>query len=149
MRDAAYLFLAAMLIPCAGVSSDKDGSTYSFVETNLEGQEVRTLALALTDENGKACIGGNWKRARVVADPGKYTKDPVYTLENGKLEVLLINGYCDAYDSYIGEIATGTFAGDHVRYGWGSKIIGNVKGNLSKAMRGRIGSSSIEKGRAD
>lgn len=56
-------------------------------------------------------------------------KEPVYKLENGKLEVLLVNGFCDAYDSYIGQISNGAFEGEHVQYGWGSTSIGKVKGS--------------------
>lgn len=131
MKKTVYFFVVAMLIACARVSAGKDGSTYSFVETNSEGQQVRTLTLAFTDEKVTACVAGNWKRARVLADASKYTKDPVYTLENNKLEVLLINNICDSYDSYIGEIRNGAFAGDHVQYGWEAKTIGKVKGSLS------------------
>jgi hypothetical protein len=131
MRNTVIVFAAALLFTCGNASSHKADRTVSFTEADGAGKLVRVLVVALTDEKGTACIGGNWKRARIVSDPDKYTDDPVYKVEAGKLEVLLINHFCDAYDSYVGEISNGTFSGDHVQYGWSSRTVGKVTGTLS------------------
>ena len=130
MRNPVVVFAAALLFTCGNACSCNADRTVLFIETDLAGKHVRVLVVALTDEKGTACIGGDWKRARIVFDPSKYSKDPVYKFETGKLEVLLVNGFCDAYDSYIGEISNGIFSGDHVQYGWNSTTIGKVTGTL-------------------
>jgi hypothetical protein len=132
MRNVVFLSVAGLLFSfgCASFGHASE-SSYSFVETDKEGQPVRTLDLALTDQKGRACIGGKWKLARIVSDPQSYARNPVYTLENGILNVLLINGICNVYDSYIGDITNGVFEGNHVRYGWGSKTLGKVRGSLN------------------
>jgi hypothetical protein len=56
------------------------------------------------------------------------TAEPVYRQQDGKLEVLLVNTMCDAYDSYIGTLRAGRFSGAHVQYGWGSRTVGQVSG---------------------
>lgn len=133
MKTVALLLLAGLALACDGVCAEQTVErTYSFVEFNAAGQQVRVLELALTNQKGSSCLGGEWKRVRVVSDPDKYTKAPVYLLTNGKLEVLLINGLCDSYDSYIGETSNGVFAGEHVQYGWSAKAIGKVRGTSSE-----------------
>ena len=108
-------------------------SVISFIETNSEGHRVRELAFDLTDQATKTCLGGTWKTARVVRDPGNYTRNPAYRLEKGSLEVLLINGPCDSYDSYVGELKGRTFKGDHVEYGMRfHKQLGTVTGEYAK-----------------
>ena len=58
---------------------------------------------------------------------------PAYRLENGRLEVLLVNGPCDADHSYRGTLENGVFSGDHVTYGMRvSKTLGRVTGSYSK-----------------
>jgi hypothetical protein len=105
----------------------------SFTETNESGQQVRHLSFLLTDEPAKTCIAGDWKKAKPVNDVQAYTKDPAYVIENGRLEVLLVNWACDVYDSYIGTLSNGTFNGHHVDYGLGyNKTIGNVSGIEAK-----------------
>jgi len=109
-----------------------DRPVYSFVETNDAGEQVRVFKFAFTESKGDTCLGRGWKRVKVVYDAGNYTEDPVYRLENARLEVLLRNSVCDAYDSYIGEVKKdGSFSGNHVLYGWSSKTIGSVTGSLS------------------
>ena len=101
----------------------------AFIETNAAGKEVRKLTFELTDQPAKTCISGEWKQARVVSDAGRYTESPAYTMEDGKLEVLLVNTVCDGYDSYVGAITGTTFSGEHVAYGLGiHKALGKVKG---------------------
>jgi len=105
----------------------------SFTETSSAGQPVRELAFNLTDEPTKTCISGTWKTARVVKDSQHYTRNPAYTLDKGRIEVLLINGPCDSYDSYIGELTDRAFRGDHVAHGLGfHKTLGKVTGEYSK-----------------
>ncbi|KMM75015.1 hypothetical protein ACP93_13620 [Xanthomonas sp. NCPPB 1128] len=103
--------------------------TIAFVESNDTGKEVRKLTFELTDQPAKTCIAGEWKQARVVSDAGRYTESPAYTMEDGKLEVLLVNTVCDGYDSYVGAITGTTFSGEHVAYGLGfHKALGKVEG---------------------
>ena len=105
----------------------------SFNETNPEGQRVRDLTFDLTDEPAKTCMSGTWKAARAIKDPGNYTKNPAYRLERGELEILLINGPCDSYDSYMGDVKDRVFSGEHVEYGMRfHKTLGKVTGVFSK-----------------
>ena len=115
---------------CGGITTrDRTKDLISFTETNGEGQQVRQLSFVLTNEPVKTCISGDWKKAKVVNDIAAYTNNPAYTLENGKLEVLLVNQMCDAYDSYVGKLSNGKFLGDHVAYGLGfNKTFGSVSG---------------------
>jgi len=120
---------------CLMLAEQSSGATavFSFVETNSAGQRIRELAVDLSDAPATTCLGGAWRVARIVKDPKHYMRHPAYTLEKGRLEVLLINGPCDSYDSYIGEISGGSFRGDHVAYGLGfSKTLGRVTGGQSK-----------------
>jgi hypothetical protein len=128
IATAAALLLASAC--SAGVKSYYP--TVSFVERDSSQKDVRELSFELTDRPAKTCISGDWKQASVLADPGGYTKSPAYTLADGKLEVLLVNTMCDAYDSYSGTITGATFSGEHVTYGLGwRKVLGNVSGVYS------------------
>lgn len=126
-------WMALLALGCAaGAAAAPDvglaGGSLGFSEKDAGGQPVRTIAVALTDEPGKSCLGGEWKKARVIADDADRTAEPVYRQHDGKLEVLLVNTMCDAYDSYIGTLRAGRFSGEHVQYGWGSKTVGQVSG---------------------
>lgn len=129
-------FLVVLLTPLGLTRAEeprRSPAVVSFTETNPEGQQIRELTFGLTDEPTKTCISGSWKTARAIKDSGHYTKNPAYTLEKGRLEVLLINGPCDSYDSYIGQLKDRAFRGDHVAYGLGfSKTLGKVIGAYSK-----------------
>ncbi|MGN2248302.1 hypothetical protein ACFWZ3_16605 [Frateuria sp. GZRR35] len=106
--------------------------TVSFVETDSAGKEVRELKFELTDRPANTCISGDWKQAAVLTDVNGYTKSPAYIMADGKLEVLLINTMCDAYDSYAGAVTGNTFSGEHVAYGLDfSKTLGKVSGAYS------------------
>ncbi|WP_146165888.1 hypothetical protein [Stenotrophobium rhamnosiphilum] len=108
------------------------GNIVTFVETSKTGHVVQELTFELTNQTGKACIGGEWKKAQPIKDPNKYTRDPVYKIENGKFEVLLKNGFCDAYDSYVGQFVDGRFSGEHIFYGWSVETLGDVTGSQIK-----------------
>ena len=62
---------------------------------------------------------------------------PAYIWRNDRLEILLINRFCDSYDSYIGTVEGSAFVGEHVMYGRGSgptvesKATGTVSGSYS------------------
>jgi len=72
--------------------------------------------------------------AKAIDDRAGYTQKPAYTLENGRLEVLLVNSMCDAYNSYVGELSDARFRGDHVVYGLGyNKTLGTVSGTYMPA----------------
>lgn len=104
----------------------------SFNETSNTGQQVRQLSFALTNKPVETCIAGNWRTAKLVKGRYEQIHNPAYELQNGKLEVLLNNWACDAYDSYIGKLSNGQFHGSHVRYGLGhSKTLGNVSGTYA------------------
>jgi hypothetical protein len=127
----AGLLASSLLTGCNAGSPTRDAdATYTFVETNNTGKRVRTLVVTLTKEEGDACLGGRtWKKARVISDTEKSTRDPVFAQENGHFEILLNNGPCDAYDSYVGTLEGHEFTGYHVVYGLGfSKPLGNVSG---------------------
>jgi hypothetical protein len=104
----------------------------SFVEATMEGKLVRKLTIELTDNIAETCIGKNWKKAHVINDIERYTKNPAYKIENGRMEILLVNNLCDSYDSYEGELTNQVFIGEHVRYGMNfSETIGKVSGTYS------------------
>jgi hypothetical protein len=125
--------IALVLVALAGCSSvamhDHAKNMISFSEADNDGHPARQLSFILTNEPTKTCIAGDWKKARVVRDVSAYTRNPAYKLENGSLEVLLINQMCDAYDSYVGELSNGRFQGEHVAYGLEfNKALGKVSG---------------------
>lgn len=125
----SVLLAALFLSGCsAAVVSSAPLKRVSFTETDGSGHIVQEISFELTNEAGHACIGGEWKKAKLIKEFRKYTHDPVYKVENGKFEVLLINNICDSYDSYIGQVSDGQFKGEHVVYGWGSKTLGIVTG---------------------
>lgn len=120
------------LLMCAGAAAAQGvklaGGSLGFSEQDAKGQQVRRIAVALTDKPGKSCLGGDWKKVRVIADNADRTAEPVYRQQDGKFEVLLVNTMCDAYDSYIGTLRVDRFSGAHVQYGWGSRTVGQVSG---------------------
>ncbi|GAB3361962.1 hypothetical protein [Lysobacter tyrosinilyticus] len=124
---------AALLLASACSAEVKSHyPTVSLVETDGSGKDVRELRFELTDRPAKTCISGNWKQASVLTDTNGYTKSPAYIMADGKLEVLLVNTMCDAYDSYSGTITDNKFSGEHVAYGLGwSKTLGKVSGAYS------------------
>jgi len=126
------LFLALFLQGCCSATFPGSGDTVTFTETNEIGHVARELVFKLTDQPGKACIGGEWKKAQSILDSDKYTRNPVYKIENGKFEVLLINGICDSYDSYVGQFLDGRFNGNHIVHGWSVKTLGKVTGTETK-----------------
>ncbi len=132
--NRACVLLVTILVLISGCASVGAGDNIiSFVETNSAGQRTRDLAFELTSQPAETCIAGNWKRANAVHDRGKYTRKSAYTLEDGRLEVLLINEMCDSYDSYVGQLSNGVFTGDHVAYGLGfSESLGKVTGQYSE-----------------
>ena len=134
MRGAiARVAILGALASCLAANTQDPSNTMHFIETNSAGQRVRELVIELTSEPARTCLSGVWKGARAVKDVDKYMHDPAYRLENGRLEVLLVNGPCDAYDSYEGTLSDGAFSGDHVRYGMRfSKTLGTVTGSYSK-----------------
>lgn len=126
-------YIVLVLVALAGCSSvatrGHAKNIVSFSEVDSNGHPVRQLSFILTNEPTKTCIAGDWKKARVVRDVSAYTRNPAYKLENGSLEVLLINQMCDAYDSYVGELSNGRFQGEHVAYGIAfDKALGKVSG---------------------
>ena len=96
------------------------------------GSVARELRFSLTQNPVETCISGDWREARPLNDHGRYTKRPAYVREGDNLQVLLVNTVCDGYDSYVGKVTRGRFAGEHVQYGLGfSKSLGTVSGSLS------------------
>jgi hypothetical protein len=103
------------------------GQEWHFVETDDSGKAVRTLSVVLSDQPADTCIGGDWKAIRVISDPSRYTRQPAYVLTDGRLEILLVNGLCDAYDSYIFDESAETGVGLHRAYGmFGGNSLGRV-----------------------
>ncbi len=130
-RSSAFVIVA--LICLVGATGSRGPGFIALIETNSAGHQVRELAFDLTDESTTTCLGGKWKTARAVKDPGHYTRNPAYTFREGELEILLTNGPCDSYDSYIGKVSGKAFSGDHVAYGLGfHKTLGRVTGAYSK-----------------
>jgi len=78
------------LLMCAGAAAAQGvklaGGSLGFSEQDAKGQQVRRIAVALTDEPGKSCLGGDWKKVRVIADDADRTAEPVYRQQDGKLE---------------------------------------------------------------
>jgi hypothetical protein len=129
-KTTAILTCAMILVGCRSAAHSQH-PTISFTETVAGGQGVRELTFELTNGPASTCISGNWREARVLADSAHYAKRPAYRFEKGSLEVLLVNTKCDVYDSYVGSVADGEFAGEHVVYGLGSATrLGRVTGKF-------------------
>ncbi len=124
------MFAAVALAGCSGIATHgRTSNLASFTETDSSGHQVRQLSFIFTNEPAQTCIAGDWKKAEVIEGAAGYTHNPAYTLENGRLEVLLVNQVCDSYDSYVGKLSNGQFHGEHVAYGLGfSKTLGKVSG---------------------
>lgn len=102
--------------------------TWEFTATGKDG--TSSAVIRLTDTPSDTCISGNWFRAKVVSADGLKLLDPAYTYSEGRLEVLLTNGLCDAYSSFIGTASGTQFSGAHVSYGlFGSTEHGKVIGS--------------------
>src|SRR6185437_12765430 len=105
---SAIMLVVIALAGCCGVAAHgRTSDLASFTETDSSGHQVRQLSFVLTNEPAQTCISGDWKKAKVAKDVTGYTHNPAYTLENGILEVLLVNQVCDSYDSYVGELSNG------------------------------------------
>ena len=131
-KCAAALLVLFLMGGCAKYEHP-DFPVVSFTETDAAGRKVRQLQVGLTAAPAKTCIAGDWKVVEVIRDEAGYTKNPAYTLVGGKLEVLLINSFCDSYNSYIGTLSGSSFSGEHVIYGLGtSKNLGSVSGAYSR-----------------
>ncbi|MFT3896310.1 MAG: hypothetical protein QM719_01190 [Thermomonas sp.] len=139
------LSIACLLTACATNNRSSDspanddirisiaGEKWSLTETDETGKPVRTLRVQFTDRPGDACIGGNWKRVRVLSDPSRYTKDPVYDFSEDGLQILLINGICDSYDSYFFRKDEPVGQGTHDGYGMsGGETVGHVSAESIK-----------------
>lgn len=129
----ALLALFLAFPACSGLAVRSGaGNKITFIETNNAGQQVRHLSFVLTQKRANTCIAGNWKRAKPVNDTSAYTKDPAYRLDQGKLEILLVNQVCDSYNSYVGELSDRQFHGEHVVYGLDfNRTLGNVTGTYT------------------
>ena len=128
----AILFAIVLLVACSSATKNRHG-TISFKEIDANGRDVRELTFLLTDKPAQTCQSGEWKRAKAILDSHHYTKNPAYVFENGKLQVLLVTGVCDSYDSYMGSLSGSVFTGEHVGYGLGSSEgHGTVSGTYSK-----------------
>ena len=128
----AILSITMLFAACSSLTANSR-VTVSFAEVDGAGQDVRKLKFLLTDKPTWACTAGDWKKAKAIEDSDHYTKEPAYILEGGKLDVLLITGTCDSYNSYIGSLSGNIFIGEHVSTGLGSrKSIGKVTGTYSR-----------------
>lgn len=124
--------LFAVAAGCAVFAAPKHG-VITFVESSDKGQ-VRTLKIGLTDAPAKTCLSGDWRAAKVLEDPARYTRKPAYELQGKNLELLLVNGVCDGYDSYVGKLEGTAFKGEHVAYGLGhNRTLGAVSGTYAGA----------------
>lgn len=131
-----WAWLAAVLLLGAGsgpgVAQMHRGDVLAFVETDAAGQPPRRVSLRLTDQPATTCLGGDWKRAEVVQDPDAQVHRPAYRRQGDRLEVLLVNGACDDYDAYVGEVSGAAFRGEHVRFGMRfRKVLGQVSGSYA------------------
>ncbi|HEX7381040.1 MAG TPA: hypothetical protein VF265_02685 [Nevskiaceae bacterium] len=103
----------------------------AFVETDAAARTVRRVSLRLTDQPAATCLGDDWKRAEVVQDRGSYVHRPAYRRHGARLEILLVNGACDDYDVYAGDLSGAVFRGRHVRFGMRFReVMGEVSGVL-------------------
>jgi hypothetical protein len=139
MRKRVTIVLAAVVlsgcIAAAAVRPPVNSITFS--ETDPAGIVVRKLSFLLTRQPAQSCLYGQWYAAKVLSDPKGYTQNPAYRFMNGGLEVLLVNGACDDYNSYIGKLAHGHFTGTHDEYGLGfSKTVGQVVGEYVQPKPG-------------
>lgn len=129
------IFAVTAIVLFASVCIAQDRPPYptiSFVETDGSGKDVRELKFELSDRPARTCISGDWKQATVLSDADGYTRNPAYIMANDKLEILLVNTLCDAYDSYSGTITDSKFSGEHVAYGlFFNKTLGKVSGAYS------------------
>src|SRR5690606_9008173 len=107
---------AAPTLPTVGpslsaVTSESVLGTWDFSVTGKEG--TNKLTFRLTEEPADTCISGDWFRAKVTSAGGFKLSDPAYTYSGGRLEVLLTNGICDSYTSFVGKVSGGQFSGAH------------------------------------
>ena len=101
--------------------------TWEFTVSDKDGP--RNPVIRLTETPSDTCISGDWFQAKVVSADGLKFSDPTYTYSDGRLEVLLTSGLCDAYTSFIGTVSGTQFNGAHVSYGlFGSTEHGKVVG---------------------
>lgn len=101
--------------------------TWEFTTTDKDG--IRKSAFQLSDAPADTCISGQWFRAKVISAGGLKPSDPAYTYSNGRLELLLTNGLCDAYTSFVGTVSGAQFDGTYVSYGlFGGTEHGKVVG---------------------
>lgn len=128
----SIIALGFLLVSCRQ-EFQSEHTTMSLTETDEAGRVVRELSFELTDQSAKTCLVGDWKVANALVDISSYTHNPAYAWRDGDLEILLVNRFCDSYDSYIGRIEGESFVGEHVIYGRGSgpMIEGSTAGIVS------------------
>lgn len=128
----AILVIVLLLASCRQ-EIQNEHPMMSLTETDEAGTVVRELRFELTDQPAKTCLVGDWKVASALVDASSYTHNSAYAWRDGNLEILLVNRFCDSYDSYVGRIEGGSFVGEHVLYGRGSgpMIEGSTVGRVS------------------
>ena len=138
MTKFIAILVSVFLLVACGQPVQSSHATLSLIETDEAGRKVRELSFELTDQPARTCLVGDWKVASALVDDSSYTEDSAYAWRDGDLEILLVNRFCDSYDSYIGRIEGGSFIGEHVLYGRGSgpmiegSTVGKVSGRYSQ-----------------
>jgi hypothetical protein len=115
--------IALLASGCSALPQRVDGpsapagvvGTWAFTVTGEQG--THRPVLRLVDRPAETCLSGDWLQAKVVSSDGMDLSKPAYRYRDGDLEILLVNGVCDAYTSFVGTTSGAGFEGDHVSYG--------------------------------
>lgn len=87
------------------------------------------LTFEITDEPTDPCLGGTWKKLRLLGGPERMAPSPAYSVEGRNLQILLSTGLCDAYSTLNGVLDDDRFLGKHEHSGmWTHTLHGRVTG---------------------
>ena len=111
----------------------KPGDIWSIILLDREGNIVRSLVIRITEEPATSCMGGEWKRLKVLADSPApdlaYKGQPAYEITQRELNIDLSIDVCDGYYPLHGQLTPLGIQGTHGTLGLaGGNTLGKFYG---------------------
>lgn len=99
-------------------SSWQVGAQWEFNLYRGRWQSDGQVVFEVTNEPAISCIGGRWKKLRLLSESKpRLASSPAYLAEGRTLQIELTTGLCDAYNTLTGELDEDAFLGKHESFG--------------------------------
>jgi len=95
------------------------GSVWRLTIVDAAERAPREITFEVQSMAAHSCLGGDWKKLKVLKSNYKGVSEPAWSLEGNSVRVLIASDICDAYDNVSGILSKGSFSGSHSVFGIG------------------------------